>query len=119
MMIQSFRDLAVWQKAMELVEAVYGASERLPRSELYGLRSQIRRAVVSIPSNIAEGKAIGGQSYPRHFRIAIGSESELQTHIELARRLRMLDDREAQQLIAQTSEVGRMIAALLRSLPRD
>jgi four helix bundle protein len=118
-MIQTFRDLTVWQKAMELAVTVYTTSEKLPRSEVYGLTSQIRRAVVSIPSNIAEGKAIGGQSYRRHLKIAIGSESELQTQIELARRLKMLNDRDAQSVIEQTSEVGRMLAALLKALPRD
>jgi four helix bundle protein len=104
---------------MDLAERVYAASNTLPRSELYGLRSQIRRAVVSIPSNIAEGKAIGGQNYQRHLKIAIGSESELQTQIELARRLNMLTADEARSLIEQASEVGRMIAALLKSLPKD
>ena len=116
-MIQTFRDLTVWQKAMELAVDVYSVSE--PRSEVYGLTSQIRRAGVSIPSNIAEGKAIGGQSYLRHLKIAIGSESELQTQIELARRLKMLSDREAQNLMEQTAEVGRMLAALLKALPRN
>ena len=118
-MIQTFRDLTVWQKAMELAVRVYAASETLPRSEVYGLTSQIHRAVVSIPSNIAEGKAIGGQSYRRHLKIAIGSESELQTQIELARRLKMLNDLEARSLMEQTSEVGRILAALLKSLPRN
>ncbi len=117
-MIQTFRDLTVWQKAMDLAVSVYTASEKLPRSEVYGLTSQIRRAVVSIPSNIAEGKAIGGQGYRRHLKIAIGSESELQTQIELARRLKMLNELEARGLMEQTSEVGRMLAALLKALPR-
>jgi four helix bundle protein len=118
-MIQTFRDLTVWQKAMALAVNVYNASDKLPRGELYGLTSQIRRAVVSIPSNIAEGKALGGQNYPKHLRIAIGSESELQTQIELARRLKMLTERESCSVIEQTSEVGRMLAALLKSLPKD
>ena len=118
-MIHTFRDLTVWQKAMELAVNVYNVSDKLPRAELYGLTSQIRRAVVSIPSNIAEGKALGGQNYPKHLRIAIGSESELQTQIELARRLKMLTDRESNSVIEQTSEVGRMLAALLKSLPKD
>ena len=117
-MIQTFRDLTVWQKAMALAERVYTTSDKFPRSEIYGLTSQIRRAVISIPSNIAEGKAIGGQSYRRHLKIAIGSEAELQTQLELGRRLNMLTDREAQIVIEQTSEVGRMLAALLKSLPR-
>jgi four helix bundle protein len=118
-MIQTFRDLTVWQKAMTLAERVYTTSEKFPRSEIYGLTSQIRRAVISIPSNIAEGKAIGGQSYRRHLKIAIGSEAELQTQIELGRRLKMLTDQEAHIVLEQTSEVGRMLAALLKSLPRN
>ena len=88
-MIQSFRDLSVWQKSMDLAERVYTSTEQFPRSEMFGLTSQARRAASSIPSNIAEGKAVGGQTYPRHIKIAIGSEAELQTQIELARRLKM------------------------------
>jgi four helix bundle protein len=78
-MIQSFRDLTVWQKALTLAEHVYSASDTLPKSEAFGLASQMRRAAVSIPSNIAEGKAISGRAYLRHLRIALGSEAELQT----------------------------------------
>jgi four helix bundle protein len=118
-MIESFRDLIVWQKSMDLVERVYATSEKLPRSELYGLVSQVRRAAVSIPSNIAEGKAIGGQSYPRHIRIALGSRSELETQIELMQRLKLLSEVEAEALLEQTTEVGRMLAALLKALPRN
>jgi four helix bundle protein len=117
-MIQSFRDLAVWQRAMLLTERVYSATEALPRSEMYGLTSQIRRAAVSIPSNIAEGKAIGGRSYRRHVRIALGSEAELQTQIELAIRLKLLVRSEAQKLLDEASEVGRMLSALLKALTR-
>ena len=118
-MIQTFRDLTVWQKAMDLAVSVYKTSEKLPKSEIYGLSSQIRRAVVSIPSNVAEGKAIGGQSYPRHLKIAIGSESELQTQLELAGRLKFLTATDVDNALKETSEVGRMLATLLRSLPRD
>ena len=114
-----FRNLTVWQKGMDLAERIYARTEQFPRSEMYGLTSQIRRAVVSIPSNIAEGKAIGGQGYPRHVKIALGSEAELQTQIELARRLKMLKESEAAQLIADVSEVGRMLVALWNSLPKN
>jgi four helix bundle protein len=117
--IHSFRDLQVWHKAMALVEVVYQASETWPREELFGLTSQVRRAAVSIPSNIAEGKALGGQGYPRHLRIALGSESELETQIELAQRLKMLTAVEAAELLTQTSEVGRLLAGLLKSLPKE
>ena len=117
-MIQSFRDLEVWRKGMDLAVRVYKTSEKLPRSEMFGLTSQLRRAAVSIPSNIAEGKAIGGKSYPRHLKIAMGSESELQTQLELARRLNLLADADADDLLNQACEVGRMLAGLFRSLPR-
>jgi four helix bundle protein len=115
-MIRSFRDLLVWQKSIALVERVYSTTEELPGSEAYALTSQIRRAVVSIPSNIAEGKAIGGQGYLRHLRIALGSEAELQTQLELAVRLKMLTRGDADRLLRETSEVGRMLSSLLKSL---
>jgi four helix bundle protein len=117
-MIESFRDLTVWQKAMALAEHVYSATEQLPKSELFGLTSQMRRAAVSIPSNIAEGKAISGRAYLKHLRIALGSEAELQTQIELALRLKMLTQNEAKNLLSETSEVGRMLFSLLKSLIR-
>jgi four helix bundle protein len=116
-MIHSFRDLNVWQKGMDLAVHVYQATAKLPKSEMFGLTSQMRRAAVSMPSNIAEGKAVGGRSYPRHLKIALGSEAELQTQIELARRLQMLADEEAHDLSEQASEVGRMLAGLYRALP--
>ena len=118
-MIQSFRDLLVWQKGMDLSVLVYQSSDRFPRSERFGLTSQLRRAAVSIPSNVAEGKAMGGRSYPHHVKIALGSEAELQTQLELAKRLNMLSEGEANKLLERTSEVGRMLTALLGSLPKD
>jgi four helix bundle protein len=92
-------------------------TEKLPRSEMFNLTSQIRRAAVSIPSNIAEGKAKAGQSYPHHLRVALGSEAELQTQIELAQRLELLDTKDAEGLLGQVAEIGRMLSALLKSLP--
>ena len=118
-MIQTFRDLRVWQKGMDVAVMVYKATEKLPKSEMFGLTSQARRSAVSIPANVAEGKAIGGQSYTHHVKIALGSEAELQTHIELAQRLEMLGDREASQLIERISEVGRMLTKLLNALPKN
>jgi four helix bundle protein len=117
-MIQSFRDLTVWQKGMDLAERVYACTETMPQSEAFGLTSQIRRAAVSIPSNIAEGKGIGAQSYRRHIKIALGSEAELQTQIELAWRLKMLSDADADDLLKRTSEIGRMLVGLLNALPK-
>jgi len=118
-MIQSFRDLSVWQKSMDLAVTMYRSTETFPRSEMFGLTSQMRRASVSIPSNIAEGKAIGGQRYRRHLKFAIGSNAELQTQIELAERLKLFASADANNLLEHASEIGRMIAGLLRSLPKD
>jgi four helix bundle protein len=117
-MIRGFRDLEVWRKGMNLALDIYKATESFPRGERFGLVVQLRRASVSIPSNIAEGKAIGGNSYPRHVKIALGSEAELQTQIELAKELKMIGDSEAEALLARVSELGRMLVALLNSLPR-
>jgi four helix bundle protein len=103
---------------MDLAECVYAATERLPRSEQYRLTSQMRRAAVSIASNIAEGKALGGLNFPRHLKIAHGSEAELQTQIEIALRLKLLGPDEAKALLADTAEVGRMLVGLMRALPR-
>ena len=117
-MIQSFRDLQVWQKSMDLAVRVYKASEKFPSSEAFGLTSQVRRASASIPSNIAEGKAVGGQRYRRHIKIALGSDAELQTQIELAKRLGMLSDATADELLEQAAEIGRMLAGLFKALPK-
>ena len=118
-MIQSFRDLTVWQKSMDLAVAVYRGTEAFPKSETFGLTSQIRRASVSIPSNVAEGKAVGGQRYRRHVKFALGSNAELQTQLELAARLKLLTESEGNTLLERASEVGRMLAGLLRSLPKN
>ena len=117
-MIQSFRDLNVWQKSMDLTVRIYQSTEGFPKSEMFGLTSQLRRASVSIASNIAEGKAIGGQRYRRHLKYGIGSNAELQTQIELASRLGLWPAETGIALLEQASEIGRMIAGLLRSLPK-
>jgi four helix bundle protein len=117
--IRTFRDLIVWQKGIELAVRAYEATERFPRTEAFGLTSQIRRAAISIPSNIAEGKAVGGQRYRRHLKIALGSESELQTQVELAKRLKMINEVDADALLGRIAEVGRMLSALVKSLPKN
>lgn len=86
--IQTYKDLIVWQKSMDLVVAVYELTEQFPKSEMYGLTSQMRRCTVSIPSNIAEGRRRGSRKDYRHFLIiAYGSGAELETQIEIAKRL--------------------------------
>ena len=87
-MRNTYKDLIVWQKSMELVVNLYELTEKFPKSEMYGLISQMRRAAVSIPSNIAEGRRRGGEKEYRQFLlIAFGSGAELETQIEIVKRL--------------------------------
>ncbi len=117
MTVNSYRDLRVWQKAMDLVVTSYEVAKQFPQSELYGLVSQIQRAAVSIPANIAEGHGrehLG--DYLHYLSMANGSLMELETHFLLAGRLGYLNVESMNQLLNQTAEVGRMLAGLIRSL---
>lgn len=115
--IRSHSGLIVWQKAMDLVVGVYRATESFPKAETYGLTSQIRRAVTSIPANIAEGQ---GRRLPKEFinflGNARGSLLELETHLESAQRLNFLNSDTHHELLAQVDEVGRMLNGLMRSV---
>ena len=114
--MRGHKDLVVWRKAMDLVVAIYQLTKRFPKSELYGLASQMRRAVVSIPSNIAEGHALKQtQAYTRHLAIASGSLAELETQLEIANRLGYLTS-EMKSVVEQADEVERMLAGLRKSL---
>jgi four helix bundle protein len=108
-MSASYKDLRVWQNAMDLVVSVYGETQSFPKEELYGLTSQMRRAAVSIPSNIAEGK---GRSTDRDrslfFCHARGSLLELETQVLIAQRLKYLNPPRAEALIEASTELGRM-----------
>jgi four helix bundle protein len=117
-MVQSFRDLLVWQKAMDLADTVYSVTTEFPRSEMFGPTSQIKRAAVSIPSNIAEGRAIGGGRFLWHIRVALGSGAELQTQIELAIRRSYVTAERAKEALDQAAEVARMLHAMHRALKR-
>jgi four helix bundle protein len=115
---QSFRDLLVWQKAMTLVTQVYGVTKSFRREELYGLTSQIRRAAVSVPSNIAEGQARPTRGEFRQFLgHAKGSLAELETQLLIAENLGFF--REPNNLSCQVAEVGRMLSGLMTSLALD
>ena len=107
----------VWQQAMKLAELCYKETEAFPRRETYGMVSQIRRATVSIASNIAEGNSRRSRlAYLNHLSIALGSQSELETQVELSRRLTLLSDGSAQAILELAEVVGRMLHALIRSL---
>jgi four helix bundle protein len=116
-MLRSFRELTVWQRSMKLATGIYRLTQGFPREETYGLSSQLRRAAVSIPSNIAEGHGrsrIG--EYRQFLWIARGSNFELQTQLEIARALQMGDPKLLQESEALSQEVGKMIYALLDKL---
>jgi len=116
-MVQSFRDLSVWQRGIQLSVATYRLTKGFPREEIYGLSSQMRRAAVSIPSNIAEGNGRLGTPEYRHFLgIARGSNFELQTQLEIARELSMGDSKLINEAESLSHEVGKMIYGLLESL---
>ncbi|MEO0514430.1 MAG: four helix bundle protein [Planctomycetota bacterium] len=114
--MQGYRGLIVWQKSMELCEAVYRLSEKLSASERYGLVSQMQRAAVSIPSNIAEGHGRGaGKDYAKHLRYARGSLAELETQIELAVRCQQLPRDDAKNAWSLTQDVGKLLTRLIQS----
>jgi four helix bundle protein len=111
--VNSFQDLIVWQKAMALATDIYRVTRLLPKEELFGLTSQLRRAAVSIPSNIAEGQA---RNSPKEFlnfiSIAKGSAAELTTQLDLCTRLGYLADAQHAPVATLAAEVARMLNAL-------
>jgi len=112
-----YKDLKAWRKSVELVLEVYRATQRFPKCELYGLTSQMRRAAVSIPSNIAEGK---GRSTDREFALflchARGSLLELETQWLVAEQLGYLAEKDAKQIEELTVETGRILNGLIKAL---
>jgi len=118
--MRDFKKLNVWQKAHLLALGVYRATANFPRDELYGLTSQVRRACVSIPANIAEGCGREGEAeFGRFLQIALGSASELEYHLCLAFELKFLNDKEYELLDSQVVEVKRMLTALVKKLKTD
>ncbi len=112
-----FRDLQVWQRSMALAREAYKMTAAFPRSEMFGLTSQIRRCAVSVPSNIAEGR---GRLTDKGFAVflgqARGSLYELETQVELASELGLVEATQAQLILDQAAEVGRMLQGLLVTL---
>ncbi len=117
--IKNYRDLIAWQKAMDLVENVYKGTKQFPKEELYGLTSQLRRAAISIPSNVAEGQ---GRRTDKEFAyfvsVANGSLHEAETQILLAERLQFLDKAASAKLLDSSSEVGRLLNGLAKVLAK-
>ncbi len=111
--MQGHRDLVVWQKSMQFVTRVYGVTRNFPRDEKFGLMAQVRRAAVSIPSNLAEGH---GRTSPGEFQpfisISRGSLLEVETQLEIACNLGYIDAVTLSALLAESSEIGRMLTGL-------
>jgi len=115
-----YRELKVWRLAMELAEEVYKLCSKFPKHEVYGLTSQLQRAAVSIPSNIAEGQARNSSKEFSHFLgIARGSLAELETQIMLAQRLDYLSAEKTNQALEKAEEIGKMLKGLQRSIATD
>jgi len=116
----AYKDLIVWQKAMEAAREVYRLAPRLPREETYGMRSQITRAAVSIPANIAEGWARESEREKAHFlAIAQGSLAESETLLTLCEQVGWFPEQETQKLRGLWDEVGRMLTTLRRNLRKE
>lgn len=116
-MLKNYRELIVWQRSYDAALQVYKVTSEFPKSEIYGLTSQLRRGAVSIPSNLAEGHTRGQTlDYIRFIGIARGSLAELQTQLMLARDLSYLDTSVYAPLADEYEQIERMLAALLRSL---
>ena len=115
--VQKYEDLIVWQKAMDLVEAVYGLAKMLPNEEIYALSSQMKRAAVSIPSNIAEGQERNTtKDFINYLYMAKGSKGELETQLLICVRLRYLTKQQIEPTQNLLREIGKMLNALIKSL---
>jgi four helix bundle protein len=118
--MKDFRELRVWEKGHELSLAVYRVTARFPNEERYRLTSQIRRACVSVPANIAEGCGRGSDAeLARFLQIAAGSASELESHLMLANQLDLLNSREYERLTKQVTEVKRMLTSFIKKLKAE
>jgi four helix bundle protein len=118
--VKDFRELNVWQKAHQLTLAVYQITATFPREERYGLTSQLRRSCSSIPANLAEGCGRSGDAELARFcSVAMGSASELEYHLLLARDLKLIQPQEHEELARSTVELKRMLTALWQKLKAD
>ncbi|MCZ7669212.1 MAG: four helix bundle protein [Chloroflexi bacterium] len=117
--VRSYKDLIIWQKSIKLVKDVYQLVHKFPKRETYALSDQLRRSVVSIPSNIAEGQA---RQYPAEFRqflyIALGSAAEVDTQIIIALELGYITEQEANSIDLQLVEIRKMAYAIIQRLPK-
>jgi four helix bundle protein len=117
MSAKSFKDLIIWQRSIQLVESIYKLTGSFPNEELYGLSAQLRRAVVSIPSNIAEGFARRYNAEYRQFLyVSLGSLAEVSTQLIIAQKLEYLTEENEKRLLAETEEISKMTMSLIKKL---
>ena len=115
--MRTHKDLEVWKVSIDFVTAIYRATQSFPKEEIYGLTSQIRRCVVSIPSNIAEGAVKNSdKDFARFLSIALGSSSELDTQLIIAKKLEFIDETTFKELTIQNDSIGKMLNGLIRYL---
>ena len=113
-MQENYQKLEVWKKSMELVAQVYPLIKRLPREETYALADQMRRAAVSIPSNIAEGQSRGTREFIQFLRVAKGSRAELETQLLLCVRLQYLTNSDIASVLSNLEEISKMLSSLIK-----
>ena len=115
--VRSYRDLVVWQKAMELAALCYEKTRSFTRTEAFGMTAQIRRSAASVPANIAEGNGREHTgSYIHSLRISQGSLKELETHVLLAETVELMAKADAEQILGKSEEVGKLLRSLIRAL---
>ncbi|MER8681116.1 four helix bundle protein [Mesorhizobium sp. M1405] len=118
--IASYRDLIVWQQAMDLTVAIYQITRTWPKDEIYGLTGQVRRAATSVPANIAEGYGRESRaSYQQFLRIAQGSLKELETHLLIAQRVGITSREAVESLMPHSESVGKLLRLLIRKLSAE
>ena len=117
MKIKSFKDLEIWKRSITLVVDIYEATKSLPKEEMYGLTSQLRRAAVSLPSNISEGFArLHKKEYRQFLYTSLGSCAELTTQIIIVSRLGYLDSNKTDKLLTEIDEISKMTMSLIKKL---
>jgi len=117
MKIKNYKDLDIWKRSIELVEEIYRLTKTFPKEELYGLTSQMRRAAISIPSNIAEGfTRLHNKEYRQFLYISLGSCAELNTQIIISSRLSYLSNEKANRTINEIEEISKMIMGLIKKI---
>ncbi len=111
-----YKELIAYQKSFDLVKKVYSLSMQFPKDELYGVVSQVRRAAVSVPSNIAEGYMRGSREYVHFLKIALGSSAEIETLLALSKDLNFCGDREVAEASALNTEVAKLLVTYIKRM---